>query len=522
MLYIVALLTKTIENKYLSKIKTIKASTAYELDIKVKEQKSKWKLEEKKLREKQHLAYLEEDAHIQNNKLSMTLSLYNHILDDALNTPNSFTWDGLLDTTTFPPFIFSSPEPDRAYFLSQFNIPTESFWESIFSHLKTKRLSLIRKADAAYAAAYSSYEKDKSTALATYNSMKKSFYAEQQHKNAPFIELKQMYFDNKAKGIEFLCTQILHLSSYNIPVKKDFELQYIEDTHILIVDYHLPSPDELPQVKRITFNKTQKQVSFIPFNKKESENLYSDTIHQLTLRTFYELFKGDTKKHIRTIQFNGWVQYLDKSTGHDTFPYILSLAVDRKTFDSLNLSKVDYKSCIRGLKGLSAPSLISLTPIKPILQLNKEDPRFIEAHDILCNLDSSANLADISWEDFEHLVRELLEREYTHEGCEVKITQSGHEGGVDGVIFDPDPFRGGKFIFQAKHYKNIVDPSWVRDLYGTMIHENATRGILVTTSHFGPDSYKFAQDKSITLIDSNNLLALLQQHGYNFSIRRNC
>ena len=67
MLYIVALLTKTIENKYLSKIKTIKASTAYELDIKVKEQKSKWKLEEKKLREKQHLAYLEEDAHIQNN-----------------------------------------------------------------------------------------------------------------------------------------------------------------------------------------------------------------------------------------------------------------------------------------------------------------------------------------------------------------------------------------------------------------------------------------------------------------------
>ena len=86
---------------------------------------------------------------------------------------------------------------------------------------KTKRLSLIRKADDAYAAAYSSYEKDKSTALATYNSMKESFYAEQQHKNAPFIELKQMYFDNKAKGIEFLCTQILHLSSYNIPPRAE-------------------------------------------------------------------------------------------------------------------------------------------------------------------------------------------------------------------------------------------------------------------------------------------------------------
>lgn len=249
--------------------------------------------------------------------------------------------------------------------------------------------------------------------------------------------------------------------------------------------------------------------------------MYSDTIHQLTLGSLYKLFKADTNKHIHTIQFNGWVQYLDPSTGHDTFPYILSVAADRATFESLNLTRVDYKSCIRGLKGLSAPSLMSLTPIRPVLQLNKEDPRFIEAQEILCNLDTSTNLADISWEDFEHLVRELLERQYAHEGCEVKITQSGHEGGVDGVIFDPDPFRGGKFIIQAKHYKNIVAPSWVRDLYGTMIHENATRGILVTTSHFGPDSIKFVQDKSITLIDGNNLLALLQQHGYNFSIQRN-
>lgn len=516
-----ALLEQTIENKYLCKIKTIKAPTTYELNIKIKEQKSKWKVEEAKQREREHLGNLEQEARIQNEKLTQLLSSYEQILSDAINTSTSFNWDSLLDTCSFPSFVFSEPKPSKNTFIEQFNIPNESFWEVIFPWLKDKRLSLIENANAAYDTACFSYEQAQSTAFAEYNTKKEAFYAEQQLKNAPFIELRKLYHEGKSAGVEFLCNEIISSSPTHIPLKIEFQLQYQEDTHILILDYRLPSPDELPSYKRISFNKTQKKISSTPFSKKDSEKLYSDTIHQLALRSLYKLFKADTNKHIHTIQFNGWVQYLDPSTGHDTFPYILSLVVDRKTFDSLNLNRVDYKSCIRGLKGLSAPSLMSLTPIRPVLQLNKEDPRFIEAQDILCNLDASTNLADISWEDFEHLVRELLERQYAHEGCEVKITQSGHEGGVDGVIFDPDPFRGGKFIIQAKHYKNIVDPSWVRDLYGTMIHENATRGILVTTSHFGPDSIKFVQDKSITLIDGNNLLALLQQHGYNFSIQRN-
>lgn len=517
----VALLEQTIENKYLSKIKTIKASTPYELNMKIKEQRVKWKLEEQKQRERERLTRLEQKAHVQNKELTQLLSSYDQILADAINTSISFNWDSLLDTVAFPQFTFSESKPSKESFIQQFNVPSESFWEVIFPWLRDRRLSLIKKAHDAYNAACSSYEEAKFIALTQYNLKKEAFYAEQQAKNAPFIELKKSYCNGKSEGIEFLCTQILDRLPATPSLKKEHLLQYQEDTHILILDYRFPSPDELPNSKRIFFNKTQKKISSIPFSKKESEKLYSNTIHQLSLRSLYELFKADTKKHIHTIQFNGWVQYLDQSTDHDTFPYILSVAADRKTFESLNLARVDYKSCIRGLKGLSAPSLMSLTPIQPVLQLNREDPRFIEAKEILCELDISTNLADISWEDFEHLVRELLERQYAHEGCEVKITQSGHEGGVDGVIFDPDPFRGGKFIIQAKHYKNIVDPSWVRDLYGTMIHENATRGILVTTLHFGPDSIKFAQDKSITLIDGNNLLALLQQHGYNFSIHHN-
>jgi restriction system protein len=56
--------------------------------------------------------------------------------------------------------------------------------------------------------------------------------------------------------------------------------------------------------------------------------------------------------------------------------------------------------------------------------------------------------------------------------------------------------------------------SAVRDLYGTILAEGANKGILVTTSSFGPDARDFAKDKPITLITGAELLHLLADHGY--------
>src|SRR5215472_4723125 len=80
-------------------------------------------------------------------------------------------------------------------------------------------------------------------------------------------------------------------------------------------------------------------------------------------------------------------------------------------------------------------------------------------------------------------------------------------------MYDPDPLRGGKFALQAKRYTRPVDVAAVRDLYGTVVNEGANRGVLVTTSSCGPDTYDFAKDKPISLVDGPNLLAMLKKHG---------
>jgi restriction system protein len=119
----------------------------------------------------------------------------------------------------------------------------------------------------------------------------------------------------------------------------------------------------------------------------------------------------------------------------------------------------------------------------------------------------------MNWEDFEHLVRELFANEFSNSGSEVRVTRASRDGGVDAVAFDPDPIRGGKIVIQAKRYTNIVDVSAVRDLYGTVMNEGATKGILVTTSDFGPDAYAFANGKPLSLLNGANLLHLLERHG---------
>ena len=60
--------------------------------------------------------------------------------------------------------------------------------------------------------------------------------------------------------------------------------------------------------------------------------------------------------------------------------------------------------------------------------------------------------------------------------------------------------------------------SAVRDLWGTVQHEGAMKGILVTTSDFGPDSFEFVKDKPISLINGGNLLYLLEKHGHEAKI----
>ena len=74
----------------------------------------------------------------------------------------------------------------------------------------------------------------------------------------------------------------------------------------------------------------------------------------IALRTLYELFRADEAKAIDSIVFNGIVDTIDKSTGQNIKPCIMSIQVSRDEFLAIHLQQVDPKSCFRKLKGVSA------------------------------------------------------------------------------------------------------------------------------------------------------------------------
>jgi restriction system protein len=152
------------------------------------------------------------------------------------------------------------------------------------------------------------------------------------------------------------------------------------------------------------------------------------------------------------------------------------------------------------------------------MQIERDDARFVEGRAIADTFAEQENIAAMNWEDFEHLVTEMFEKEFVQQGAEVKTTQSSRDKGVDAILFDPDPIRGGNIIIQAKRYTNTVKVESVRALYGIMQDEGAMKGILITTSDYGPEAYAFAKEKPITLLNGNNLLSMLHKHGYEATI----
>src|SRR5215203_2418066 len=133
--------------------------------------------------------------------------------------------------------------------------------------------------------------------------------------------------------------------------------------------------------------------------------------------------------------------------------------------------------------------------------------RLVAETDAIGALDDRPNLLELKFTEFESLIQNL----FTKMGLETRQTGPSRDGGVDCVAYDTRPIFGGKVVIQAKRYKNTVGVSAVRDLYGTVMNEGASKGILVTTSGYGPAAFEFAANKPLELLSGPHLLALLAE-----------
>lgn len=376
----------------------------------------------------------------------------------------------------------------------------------------------IAKAQAAFEAQLTIWKQEKEAFELKQKVAEESFQESQKKFNAALKEIEQAYLQKTPEGIAEYCKLVLSQSDYPKKFPQRFELDYSAESKLLLVEYSFPAIDVLPTVAAVDYQPMKNEFKEVFLSDTTLKKLYDDTLYQITLRSLHELFKADRARALDSVVLNGWVHAVNKATGKKVNTCVLSIHTKRETFQDLDLKNVDPKACFKLLKGVGSSELHGLAAIAPIMRIDKTDKRFVEAYGVSGELDNAVNLAAMDWEDFEHLVRELFEKEFAQYGGEVKITQASRDGGVDAVAFDPDPIRGGKIVIQAKRYTNVVELSAVRDLYGTVMNEGAIKGILVTTSAYGPDAYEFAKDKPLTLLNGSNLLHMLERHGHKAKI----
>jgi restriction system protein len=113
-----------------------------------------------------------------------------------------------------------------------------------------------------------------------------------------------------------------------------------------------------------------------------------------------------------------------------------------------------------------------------------------------------AALRDLSWQDFEIVVGELIRRQ----GYTVKERGGFHaDGGVDLIAEG----RKGRIAIQCKQWRSwSVKESQVKELYATVKAGGFREGWLVTCGHFNDGAQAWAKGKELRLVDGVQLTEL--------------
>ncbi|MEU5514204.1 restriction endonuclease [Streptomyces griseoaurantiacus] len=273
----------------------------------------------------------------------------------------------------------------------------------------------------------------------------------------------------------------------------------------LVLDWELPRYDVVPGTKLVRYLPGSDQDKETPRPVTQRRALYREVLARSALLVLHELFAADEFGALESVAFNGFVDDHDPATGRRTEFFLVTVMAPRSLFSGLRLEQVSPVDCLtEALRGQLSARPDQYTAVRP-----GRRPEEVAGGVVTHGGEEEPDLFAMDPLDFEALVAEL----FRAMGMQAVTTQRSNDGGVDVDALDPTPIRGGSLVVQVKRYRNTVPPTAVRDLYGTVQSLGANKGVLVTTSGFGPGSHTFAQGKPLELVSGPELVDLLHRHG---------
>ncbi len=178
--------------------------------------------------------------------------------------------------------------------------------------------------------------------------------------------VRDLYLSKDSATINGYCKAVVERSTAFTTLPKTHSYDYVPETHTLIVEYDLPAIGCIPQVQEVRYVESRKALEVVHFSGTWLSEFYNQLIYKISIRTMYVLFQSDTADALDSIVFNGNVRAVDRATGHEVNPCIVSVQTSKAEFMGLNLSEVDPKACFKRLNGVSSENMIDLKPVVPI------------------------------------------------------------------------------------------------------------------------------------------------------------
>ncbi|WP_432187542.1 restriction endonuclease [Streptomyces sp. Tue6028] len=274
----------------------------------------------------------------------------------------------------------------------------------------------------------------------------------------------------------------------------------------LVLNWELSGYGVVPEAKAVRYVPAQDQDKETARPVTQRRALYREVLAQSVLLVLHQLFAADEHRVLDSVALNGFVDAPDPATGRQSQIFLATVMAQRAAFTDFHLEQVDATSCLtEALRGQLTTRPDQLTSVRPSRQPEEVGNQVVTHGDG----GEEPDLYEMDPIAFESLVADL----FRAMGMQAVTTQRSNDGGVDVDALDPTPIRGGKIVVQVKRYRNTVPPTAVRDLYGTVQDVGANKGVLVTTSGFGPGSHTFARGKPLELISGGELVDLLHRHG---------
>ncbi|WP_228978175.1 restriction endonuclease [Streptomyces sp. DH12] len=307
-------------------------------------------------------------------------------------------------------------------------------------------------------------------------------------------------------AVEYFSAALYASPAWPAELPRQVSAAYDPAARQLVLDWELPGYDVVPAARSVRYMPTADQEKETARPAAQRRAVYRDVVAQCVLLVTHELFAADEFGALESVAVNGFVDDHDPVTGRRGRIFLASAVVPRPAFAELYLAQVNAPDClVDGLGGQLSARPDQRAAVRPVrVPGDVGDDVVTHGGD-----GEEPDLYEMDPIRFEALVAEL----FRAMGMEAVTTRRSNDGGVDVAAVDPAPIRGGRIVVQVKRYRNTVPPTAVRDLYGTVQDAGANKGVLVTTSGFGPGSRTFAHGKPLELVSGGELVELLHRHG---------